>query len=673
MTMTGRIRWLRRPFVTLLWLAALTAGALVLCVGSGVLWSVLGLRDYLDQRFTAVAVLTRTQGQMEEVEQAMAAGGLGEVLSAPVLSPQELEQVAAMPQVRMVDVRGLTAAYSPALRPVSSAETEKAYNPDLDTPYNRVMLVGRVLQADTTRTSQEMDTTELDGQVHTYTEVETSGKLAVEQVIAAHEAYDIPQEIDLDLLYVSEDPEDRVEAGQRYLFYGEYDAGLEHTLLDQLYETAGQEHGEDTPRLQVSDGVDMTATYLQEDGTYCFVSSGDIAPRFPSFAPITGSVEEFFADPDHELWQKTREEMGITLHSVPLLGTDCLESVYAFQQGDSYLVDGRSFTQEEYRTGAPVCILSEAVAQASGLSVGDTLDLSQYETVMNYEIYANLGGYLSTSGYLQRNVAGGGTELNNSFTRPYLSQYGFATQAEPFTVVGIYRQDQWWDSAASFAMTPNVVFIPAKAQADCAYRGDIGGVYLSVVLKNGTDQDFLQTTGGQTTQGQWLVDDQNYTQVQAGVEQLQFAAQIFLAACVAGWGVIVLFYLVLCQGGERRNLGIMRSVGAGTGRVVRYLVGSGLVLAAVSTGLGLALSQAVDRAVLDLVLSVSMKQASATALSSAAQLDTQLIGEGLAQGSAASWQGAALLSGLSLVALAVVMLLQAWHLSRQRPRKLMEG
>ena len=365
--------------------------------------------------------------------------------------------------------------------------------------------------------------------------------------------------------------------------------------------------------------------------------------------------------------------MEITLHSVPLMGTDCLESVYAFQQGDSYLVSGRSFTQEEYRTGASVCIISEAVAHASGLSVGAELNLSQYEALMNYEEYANLGGYLATSGYLQRNVAGGGTELNNPSTRPYLSQYGFATQEETFTVVGIYRQDQWWDSAASFAMTPNVVFTPSKALADCAYRSDVGGVYLSVVLENGTAQDFQQATGGQTTEGRWLVDDQNYTQVQAGVEQLQAAARILMAACVAGWVVIVLFYLVLYQGGERRNLGIMISVGAGKGRAIRYLVGSGLILVAVSTGLGLALSQVVDRAVLDMVLSVSMKQASATAMSSASQLDTQLIGEGLTQGSVASWQGAALLAGLSLVVVALVMLLQAWHLSRQRPRKLMEG
>ncbi len=670
--MTARIRFIRRPGVSVLWLVALTAAALLLAVGSGVLWSVIGLRNYMDEHFISVAVLTRTEEQMEELENSMAAGGLGLVLSAPVLTQQELGQIAAMPQVRMVDMRGLIAAYSPSLRPVSSAETEKAYQMDLDAPYNRVMLVARVIQADTTRTPQEMDTTELDGQIHVYTEVRTRGKLAVEQVVAAHEAYDIPKEIDLDLLYVSEDPEDDVQEGGRYLFYGTYDAGLQHTLLDEIYESAGQQPAY-AASLQVGDGVPLTANYLQEDGTYCFVSSGDIDPRFPSFAPILGDIDEFFADPAHELWHKTREEMEITLHSVPMMGTECLESVYAFQQGSSYMVEGRSFNQEEYRKGAPVCVVSEAVARASGLSVGDSLTISQYEALMNYGEYSNLGGHLASSGHLQRSVPGGSTELNNPFIRPYLSQYGFATQEETFTVVGIYRQDRWWDSSASFAMTPNVMFAPSKALADCAYRGDAGGVYLSVVLENGTAQDFGQATGEQTTEGRWLVDDQNYIQVQAGVEQLQSAAQILMAACVLGWGVIVLFYLVLYQGGERRNLGIMLSVGAGKRRAVRYLVGSGLILAAMGTVLGLALSQAVDQAVLDMVMSVSMEQVSATAMSSASQVDTQLIAKGLTQGSAASWQGTALVAGLSLMVLGAAMLLQTWLMSRRRPRKLMEG
>lgn len=176
--------------------------------------------------------------------------------------------------------------------------------------------------------------------------------------------------------------------------------------------------------------------------------------------------------------------------------------------------------------------------------------------------------------------------------------------------------------------------------AECAYRADAGGVYLSVLLKNGSIQDFEQAIEGTSLEGRWFFDDQNYASVKAGVEQLRNTALILMAACLAGWLVVVVFYLVLYQGGERRSLGVMLSVGAGKKRAVRYLFGSGVILSAVGTALGVALGQVVDRSVLDMALSVSMEQAEATAMSSGAQVDTALIAEALAESGAMGWQGA---------------------------------
>ena len=77
--------------------------------------------------------------------------------------------------------------------------------------------------------------------------------------------------------------------------------------------------------------------------------------------------------------------------------------------------------------------------------------------------------------------------------------------------------------------------------------------------------------------------------------------------------------------------------------------------------------------VLDAWMAGGREQASATAMSSASQLDTQLIAEGLAQGSGGNWKGMVLLTGVSLLVLAAALLAQAWVMSRRRPRKLMEG
>ena len=667
--MNGRKRFTRRPGITVLWLAALTAAALLLAVGGGVLWSVMGLERHLDEQFTSIAVLTRTQEEQQALEEAKEYGWNGVVQDAPTLTQEELEQLEAMEQVRLVDLRGLTAAYSPDLVPVLSVETEKAYQMELDRPYGHVMLVGRVLQAETERKQREMDTTEMDGQVHRYTEVATTGTMVVEQVLAAHADYEIPEELEFDVYYVSEDPDDVVRAGERYLFYGEFDAGLTYDLVDYLLESGGEEPPV-TPLFHVNRKEGAVACYLEEDGSYRYVSSADVPPCFPLYSEISGSVEEFLAAPEQEQWRRTLEEMQITMHSLPLLGTDCLESVYTFQQGSSYLLQGRSFTQQEYRSGARVCVISEAVAQKAGLSVGDSLTISQYEPLVNYDEYCSLMPNGQTSRLLQHLSS---VQLNDPFIRPYLSQYGFSTSEESFTVVGIYRQEDWWDEEGAYAMTPNVIFTTSGALADSAYRADAGGVYLSVVLENGMAQEFEQALEGTGLEGRWLIDDQNYDSVKAGVEQLKQTALILMAACAAGWLVVALFYLILCQGGERRNLGIMISVGAGRGSALRYLWGSGLILAAAGTVLGAALGRVVDRSVLDMVMSVSMEQATSTAMSSGVQVDTALITQTLTESGALSWQGTVLIAAVSVAVLAAAMLVQALVLVKRRPRKLMEG
>ena len=89
--------------------------------------------------------------------------------------------------------------------------------------------------------------------------------------------------------------------------------------------------------------------------------------------------------------------------------------------------------------------------------------------------------------------------------------------------------------------------------------------------------------------------------------------------------------------------------------------------------LGAALGRVVDRSVLDMVMSVSMEQATSTAMSSGVQVDTALITQTLTESGALSWQGTVLIAAVSVAVLAAAMLVQALVLVKRRPRKLMEG
>ena len=102
------------------------------------------------------------------------------------------------------------------------------------------------------------------------------------------------------------------------------------------------------------------------------------AYEHPTMAEFTGTLDEFLEDPDHWQWKRVVEEWEITKRSVPMIGTDCLESIYQFQQKQAVITRGRGFTKEDYENGNAVCVISEVFAAANGIATGDRIPIYQY-------------------------------------------------------------------------------------------------------------------------------------------------------------------------------------------------------------------------------------------------------------------------------------------------------
>lgn len=140
-------------------------------------------------------------------------------------------------------------------------------------------------------------------------------------------------------------------------------------------------------------------------------------------------------------WQKAVEAIRVSDHSVPVLAVNHLEAVADFASGRAQITQGRGISQEEYRDGAAVCLISESLSRESGLNVGDTLPLSLYEFDRDLPY-----SYL--------------TEYNpRSFL--YLPDRGFQQETE-YTVIGLYRQSSEWVTTPT-SFTPNSVFVRRKA------------------------------------------------------------------------------------------------------------------------------------------------------------------------------------------------------------------
>src|SRR5699024_4592883 len=250
----------------------------------------------------------------------------------------------------------------------------------------------------------------------------------------------------------------------------------------------------------------------------------------------------------------------------PILGTSCLESVYQFHQSEAVITQGRSFTQAEYETGAKVCVLSEGLAENSGLHLGDSFTISQfgYSPLLSRNLTA-----------LQTNPQG---RANNPLPVWYADSLGFLSEDETYTIVGLYRQEEQWDDG-SYAFTPNTVFIPAAAQplgASCCPAG----VYLSAVIENGGEAAVLASPQGTDLEERFVTFSQGYAQAAAAVSALRLSAWKLFGGAALVWVLVAVLFLTLYQAREKRNIGIMRSLGAPRAACRRALFGSAAALAA---------------------------------------------------------------------------------------------
>ena len=144
-------------------------------------------------------------------------------------------------------------------------------------------------------------------------------------------------------------------------------------------------------------------------------------------------------------------------HGFPVVGVDSLRAVSQFATLDAVLTQGRSFTQAELDAGAKVCVISEALAAANGLSLGDQMTIQYYET----------------DGALNGNMVP--QKLANPAAAYYSPRLGFSGEPASYEIVGLYRQrDQWSYGIQSF--TPNTVFVPNSVMP--AGASSIAAVYL---------------------------------------------------------------------------------------------------------------------------------------------------------------------------------------------------
>ena len=266
-------------------------------------------------------------------------------------------------------------------------------------------------------------------------------------------------------------------------------------------------------------------------------------------------------------WQTALKALDVTNHSVPVLAVNHLEAMADFAAGTAMVTQGRSFSQKEYSSGAPVCLVSESLARENGLNVGDPLPLSLYE--FDRDLWYNFVG--------------------NYNPRPtcYLPDQGFQQETE-YTIIGLYRQsNEWVTTPTSF--TPNSVFVPEKSVNCPTVYGNLG-VWSSLILQNGTAGQMEARLEENDLGGTVTYYDQGYSNIVESLDGYTRVSRTVLCVGLALWAVVLAAYCVLLPMQEGKTALRMWTLGAKRRDIAGQIWTPSALMAAAGTVIALAVS-----------------------------------------------------------------------------------
>jgi hypothetical protein len=528
------------------------------------------------------------------------------------------------PEVLDVYQQQFISAYSKGLRTLVSAEEEGAYASAKDMPYTNAAFVVTI---------ESMDYDEVAGTV------DVTAK--IKEALLLHQGYQLP-EVYLRFIYqyFSEDELNAADlkVGGTYLVFGQnysdhnleliiniaesfkittnevdwkyLNLDIEEVVTDlneHDYDTSDiaaiYEYGGSSRTISYTDLEAITSSWMFVQDPANFLRNGYIrtyndgtvetvaateeeikAATLPTIVRLTTEADTFLNSGEGKLWRETIEQYKITNQSVPVIGTDLLDSVFEFHQNKAIITSGRSFTKEEYTSGSRVCLISESLSLANDLQVGDTIPMAFYQ--------------------------GDRTYLENTYNPPadpYSPIKGFCTEEEPFRIIGIYRQSNLW-GMTSYTFTPNTIFVPNKS-ITCESYTDQTGLFYTIVLKNGSIEKMKTYAEELGFNDMLSFYDQGYSAIKDTLSDYLSTTRVLSVIGIIIWVAMLILFLVLYVTRFKQTAGMMLSLGAGRKNTIIHILTSSLMLVMIATTMSGIFGYTLLGSIIDYVYSSTSSQA----------------------------------------------------------------
>ncbi len=384
-----------------------------------------------------------------------------------------------------------------------------------------------------------------------------------------------------------------------------------------------EEHEERTAIQPVFD-ASTSMTYFFEDfrigytrdGNEYFTMYGFPYTEEAPFFPIM-RWEDVQADPELTAqWEAAWETIAYNTCSYTACFTDDITGVPVFHLGGAALAAGRMITDEEYESGARVCMVSKELAELQGWKVGDRLEMHFYQ----FDALPNASG--PSSGFIQP-IYSKDTE-------------GFYDEGT-FEIVGIYTKrdipGNSGISATTMALGTELIYIPHNAVQSPKTEEElpVHGALLTIWLENGSIDAFLADMDalGLTEQQEGRYNpsftfyDQGYSVIQPSLQNMYSTARLLLllsAALLICTCVLLAWFFAQ---GQKHSVGIFRMLGGKRWQALLSVLLCAVLIAALGAAPGAAIGHALSTRVGESLLTGDLEENGRTAALRAYVLATE--------------------------------------------------
>ena len=301
--------------------------------------------------------------------------------------------------------------------------------------------------------------------------------------------------------------------------------------------------------------------------------------------------DDLKADPETlKQYEQIYYSCYINSHSFGVMTTNDFSGIPAFNLGNVYMKEGRAITDEEFASGAKVCILNRELATLQNWKVGQKINFDFYE----YDYFTNA------------------TSKNSVLAPRYLftSPDHFFDSGE-YEVVGIYDVRPMTGSStiseAAISVPWNTIYIPEKSLENAPAEEDrpVTGALLTIWLENGKIEPFIERmnelgiTGAKQGdyEARFTFYDQGYSRIQPSLEALSGTAELLLILSSSLLAIAALLLAFFYAQSQKQSIGTMRLLGCSKARAFAAVMLSALIIAVTGALIGATIGHALTASV----------------------------------------------------------------------------